>query len=261
MVTMKEKLENFVKNYVKSYSAAKHTSTDWEEPLIAFADANNSLFRKLKEVVDANHVLPSDLLGNAKTVIAYFIPFKKETTLSNTEGTKASKKWAAAYIETNQLIANVNEVLSRLLNACGFKAATTPPTHNFDEKKLTSSWSNKHIAFIAGLGKFGIHHMIITEKGCCGRIGSVVTDAKIAPTKRNSKESCLNKTNGTCGLCATKCVFGALTINDFDKHKCYAQCLKNAQAYSELGLADVCGKCVANVPCSFTNSSKADLIH
>ena len=256
MAEMKEKIEKFVKNYVKSYSTAKHTSTNWEEPLIAFADASDPLFNKLKEVVDANHALPSDLLGNAKTVISYFIPFKKETTLSNTKGTKASKKWAIAYIETNQLIGNVNEALSKMLNACGFKAAATPPTHNFDEKKLTSPWSNKHIAFIAGLGKFGIHHMIITEKGCCGRLGSVVTDAKIAPTKRNSKEACLYKTYGICGLCAEKCVFGALKINDLDKHKCYAQCLKNAQTYSELGLADVCGKCIANVPCSFTNPSK-----
>jgi epoxyqueuosine reductase QueG len=257
MVKMKEKIEKLVKNYAKSYSATKRTSTDWEEPLIAFADANDPLFKKLKEVVDAKHALPSDLLGNAKTVIAYFIPFKKETTLSNTKGTKASKKWATAYIETNQLIANVNEALSKMLNACGFKAATTPPTHNFDEKKLTSPWSNKHIAFIAGLGKFGIHHMIITEKGCCGRLGSVVTDAEIAPTKRSSKEFCLNKTNGTCGLCAAKCMFGALKVNELDKYKCYAQCLKNARTYSELGLADVCGKCVANVPCSFTNPSKS----
>jgi epoxyqueuosine reductase QueG len=257
MVTMKEKIEEFVKNYVKAYGATKHTSTDWEEPLIAFADANDPLFRKLKEVVNANHALPSDLLNNAKTVIAYFIPFTKETTLSNIKGIKASKKWTIAYIETNQLIANVNEALSRMLNTCGFKAATTPPTHNFDERKLTSLWSHKHIAFIAGLGKFGIHRMIITEKGCCGRLGSVITDAKIAPTKRNNKESCLYKTNRTCGLCVKQCVFGALKVNDLDKHKCYAQCLKNAQTYAELGLADVCGKCIANVPCSFTNPSKS----
>jgi len=256
MVTLKEKIENFVKNYIKTYSAATHTATKWEEPLIAFADANDPLFAKLKEVADANHALPADLLDNAKTVIAYFIPFTKETTLSNSKGTRASKEWAIAYIETNQLIANVNEALSKMLNTCGFKAATTPPTHNFDEKKLTSPWSNKHIAFIAGLGKFGIHHMIITEKGCCGRIGSIVTDAKIAPTKRTNNEFCLNKTRGACSLCAEKCVFGALAINDFDRHKCYAQCLKNAQTYSELGWADVCGKCVANVPCSFTNPTK-----
>jgi len=256
MVTLKEKIELFIKNYVKSYKATKHTATDWEEPLVAFAAANDPLFMKLKEVVDASHALPTDLLSNAKTVISYFIPFTKETTLSNIEGTQASKQWTIAYIETNQLIANVNSALSKMLNTCGFKAATTPPTHNFDEKKLISPWSNKHIAFIAGLGKFGIHHMIITEKGCCGRIGSVVTNAKITPTKRSSTEHCLYKTSGTCGICTEKCVVGALKINSLDKHKCYAQCLKNAKTYAELGLADVCGKCVTNVPCSFTNPTK-----
>ena len=62
-------------------------------------------------------------------------------------------------------------------------------THNFDEAKLVSYWSQKHVAYMAGLGKFGLHHMIITEKGCCGRLGSIVTNAKISRPKEAPRNS------------------------------------------------------------------------
>jgi hypothetical protein len=39
--------------------------------------------------------------------------------------------------------------------------------------------------------------------------------------------------------------------NGFNRHACYAQCLCNAERYQELGLADVCGKCLINLPCSY----------
>ena len=40
-----------------------------------------------------------------------------------------------------------------------------------------------------------------------------------------------------------------------DKKRCYKECLRNAEKYGAIGTADVCGKCVANTPCSFTNPS------
>ena len=61
-----------------------------------------------------------------------------------------------------------------------------------------SDWSHKHVAYIAGIGSFGHHHMLITNKGCCGRLGSVVTDAVIAPTSRVDRERCLFKFDGSC---------------------------------------------------------------
>jgi hypothetical protein len=50
------------------------------------------------------------------------------------------------------------------LEKSDFRSVILPPTHNFDEKKLISDWSHKHIGFIAGLGKFGLHQMLITKK-------------------------------------------------------------------------------------------------
>ena len=253
---MKRKIQDLIKGFVKNYKIKNNTLTDWNEPIVAFASAHDPLFSKLKLVVSQDHKLPTDLLKEANTVISYFIPFKKETVLSNKEGKNCSEQWAIAYIETNRLIIDLNRYLSVELEKLGFETFEPPPTHNFDQKRLISNWSHKHVAFIAGLGKFGLHHMLITEKGCCGRLGSLVTSAEIKPTKRLEGEFCLYKKDKTCRRCVENCIFGALKTNFFDRKKCYEICLSNAKLYSKIGFADVCGKCICITPCSFVNPIK-----
>jgi len=253
---MDEKIRKLIRKFVKNYKIRIKTETDWDEPLVAFADADDPLFEKLKAVINTSHNTPTELLRDAKTVISYFIPFKKEIALSNVGGKNPSKEWAIAYIETNKLISDLNEYLSKELEKLNFRSVILPPTHNFDEKTLIRYWSHKHVAFISGLGKFGLHQMLITEKGCCGRLGSLITNAKINPTKKSDKEFCLYKHDTTCKKCLEKCIFGALNINSYDRHKCYEICLLNAELYLELGIASVCGKCACGVPCSFKNPVK-----
>jgi len=253
---MKEKVQNFIKNFVQKYKIENETSSNWEEPLVAFANANDPLFLKLKTAISETHKLPTDLLEDAKTVISYFIPFQKEIALSNAGAKNSSKEWAIAYIETNKLIAALNNCLSQELEKANFKSVILPPTHNFDKGRLISDWSHKHIAFIAGLGNFGLHQMLITEKGCCGRLGSLITNTKIEPTRRPDKEFCLYKYDQSCQKCVENCVFSALKMDSFDRQKCYDSCLSNGRLYAKLGLADCCGKCVCVVPCSFSNPVK-----
>ena len=253
---MRSKIRDLVKVFVENYRMENGTLTDWDEPLIAFADADDPLFSKLKIEVSDTHILPKDLMEDAETVITYFIPFRKEVVLSNVDGKSSSEEWAVAYIETNRLIVDLNKYLYKELEKLNFKSITLPPTHNFDEKRLISDWSHKHVAYIAGLGKFGLHRMLITEKGCCGRLGSLITDAEIEPTERPAKEFCLYKYDGTCKKCVENCIFEALKVDSFDRYKCYEVCLSNAELYSKLGLASVCGKCACVVPCSFENPVK-----
>ena len=253
---MREGIQDLVREFVENYQIKNKTLTGWDEPLIAFSDAHDRLFLRLKAVVSERHALPTDLMKNAETVISYFIPFRKEIVLSNMGGQNSSREWVIAYLETNKLIVDLNRFLSGELEKMDFESVILPPTHNFDEKELISDWSHKHIAFIAGLGKFGLHHMLITEKGCCGRLGSLITNAKIESTRRTDKEFCLYKYNESCRKCVENCVFGALKVDSFDRHKCYEICLSNAELYSKLGFADVCGKCVCLVPCSFNNPVK-----
>lgn len=242
-----------ITGFVGQSQRRNSVKTGWKSPLIAFADAHDPLFTQLREVVRPSHTIPETLLPDARTVVAYFLPFHQDIARSNRTGKYASREWAQAYIDTNRLIVELNAHLANVLANHGFRSAILPPTHNFDKKELLSDWSHKHVAYIAGLGKFGLHHLLITEKGCCGRLGSLVTDAPLQVTPRPEAAYCLHAYNGSCRACVKKCVNGALAENSLDRHRCYAMLLENAKLYEDAGLADACGKCTCVVPCSFEN--------
>jgi epoxyqueuosine reductase QueG len=251
-------IHNEIRRFVAARGREKAVRTAWEEPLLGIAAAQDPLFARLKQAVRPTHSLPDDLLPGARTVIVYFLPFAAAVPRSNRRGRHASREWAAAYVETNQLIGDLNGRLAAVLKQAGFRCACPPPTHNFDTETLMSDWSHKHVAYIAGLGTFGVHHLLITERGCAGRFGSLVTDAVLAPDTRPRGEYCLHKHNGTCRVCVKRCPSGALAFDTMgvpllDRHRCYAFCLENAELFKDEGLADVCGKCSVAVPCARAN--------
>ncbi len=248
---MKAWIHQTILHAISSFRQSPGVRTAWKEPLVAYADAAEPLFMRLKEVVTPTHATPHELLAGARTVIVYFLPFDESVGRSNKGDLPASPEWAKAYIETNQLIRAINQRLAEGLEQQGYASVVLPPTHNFDPKVLVSDWSHKHIGYIAGLGKFGLHRMLITEKGCSGRLGSLVTRAPLAPTPRGTEEACLYHYDKSCVACVKRCPVGALTESGYDRHACYAVCLQNAKTYEAEGLADVCGKCASVVPCSF----------
>jgi epoxyqueuosine reductase QueG len=250
---MKSKIEALIKGCITDYSLRENIVTKWGLPLIAYADANDGQFHTLKDTVKPSHVTPKDLLENAETVISYFIPFDDSIIDSNIGGQYSSKEWALAYVETNNLISRINEHVIAHLEAYGHPTTTVPATHNFDEETLMSNWSHRHVAHIAGLGKFGINNMLITEKGCCGRIGSIITSMKLQPTSRTLSEHCLYKIKGSCKRCLDSCVCNALTVDSFNRRKCFEVVMANDRLHSDLPLTDVCGKCCVELPCSITN--------
>lgn len=224
----------------------------WRDPLLAVASADDPLFPKLREVVDPDHAMPSDLVPDARSVLVFFLPFHRSIGRENDlEEYYSSSSWADMYVETNLLIREICNYLKGCIERLGYRAATTPATHNFDEQKLVSRWSHKHLGYIAGLGTFGHHRLLITEAGCCGRLGSLVTDMPIPPTPRPAGEWCLARAGKRCHACVSKCVFGALQKDSYDRHRCYDQCLANIPRHQGSSITDVCGKCGCEVPCSY----------
>ncbi|MCL6636108.1 MAG: epoxyqueuosine reductase, partial [Peptococcaceae bacterium] len=100
-----------------------------------------------------------------------------------------------------------------------------------------------------GLGTFGLHHMLITARGCAGRLGSLVLDFPVPPSPRPENHYCLFRREGKCLACVKNCPTGALTRAGLDKKKCYKRLLEVDAHYGDLGLCDVCGKC-ATGPCA-----------
>ena len=250
---MKQAIRAEIERFVSEYQYERKTRTGWGTPLVGFASATDPRFSELKTAISPTHAMPCDLLGKAASVVAFFLPFEKTLSKSNREGQFASEDWALAYIETNRLIGDLSVRMKSFLEERGFPTRIIPATHNFDEEKLISDWSHRHVAKIAGLGNFGLNHMLITEYGCCGRVGSLITTVPLEPDPPCDEEMCLYRYDKSCGRCAVRCVNGALQLNQFDRHRCYEMCLTNQDRFESLGLADVCGKCVVAVPCSHVN--------
>lgn len=256
MEDIKKMVLDEIKRTISEFESSENISSRWKTPIVGFANAYDPIFDQLKEVAFEKHLTPKDLLSNAETVIVYFLPFEDWISESNIDGRLSSKEWAESYIETNILISKINDDLIGFFKNKGHDAAKLPSEKNMDYQKLKSQWSNRHIAYIAGIGKFGLNNMLITESGCCGRLGNVVTSFKIEPTKRTEQENCLHKHNNSCSICVDRCVNEALFVDRFDRFKCFEICQENETLYRDLGTAEICGKCLVGLPCSSKNPVK-----
>ncbi len=268
---VEKRIRRFVSEFVPAYAAHTGSRTGYRAPRVAFASARDTLFDTIIKR-QPGHLRPQELLDGAASVVCYFVPFSPEVAESNIEDDRCSSEWVYAYTETNALIEELNRSLEMELKGLGVGCRGIAPTHDFDSTTLTSRWSHRHAAYVAGLGTFGVHNLLITDLGCCGRLGSMIVDRLLAPTKRPSSEYCLYYRGGSCLRCVDRCRFGALGLQDaaravsdtrkkrifFDRYRCYEVCLENAAAYRHMGLADICGKCAVKVPCATVNPVRED---
>ncbi|WP_409227867.1 hypothetical protein [Gudongella sp. SC589] len=250
---MKDKISKEIDNFVMGFQRREGIVSRWKTPMVGFASSEDPMFNLLKDVAVPEHLHPKDILASGKTVIAYFLPYQEWIPKSNINNRESSEEWARAYVETNILIGEINDHLIRWLTGLGYGTAKLPPSLNMDYENLVSVWSNRHVAYVAGLGTFGMNNMLITENGCCGRLGNVVTSLELEADERLEKENCLYKHDGSCTACVDSCVNGALHLGDFDRFKCYEMLVQNGEKYKYLGDASVCGKCLVNLPCSLKN--------
>lgn len=262
---MKEDIRQYIEEFIQSYQGREEIATQYGLPLVGVADAYHPYIQSLPKLISPTHELPQRILPDAKTIIAYFVPFTRELARSNQTGTLASPAWARAYEETNALFGELNESLSGFIRTKAGQAGVTPKATTFDQQNLISDWSHRHIAYAAGLGTFGLNNMLLTKHGCCGRFSTLVTNLDLPADAPAAEEYCLYKKNGSCGLCVKHCPAGALTTDGYDRFRCYALCRENAKIYTQFGSSytnedgtgansvgsEVCGKCVTGSPCAF----------
>lgn len=252
-----DELRKFSQTFVAREPERLGSDGWWQTPLLATAPVD-SRFDQLPQIAADDHVLPQDLLATARSVIVFFIPFKKDLVKENRQGDRPCLNWGRAYVQTNDLIGRLTRALGNLLAERGFKSGLAPATHNFDEVKLMARWSHKHLAHLASLGRFGIHHMLITPRGSTGRLGSLVTEAELGDHPLiETREACLLKAGKACGQCIKACPVEALSEDGFERRRCWDRLTENQRTLAYFAdlpeSTHVCGKCVAVMPCSFKN--------
>lgn len=239
--------EQRIDRFLDAYSEENKIVRLWKKPIVRFADANG--FHQFLPHVHPSHRVPQDYLPEATVVLSVYLPFEIFVEKSNRGGDWASPKWEEAYITTNTMAVTLCEEIAREVEVLGYKAAIPVDAGDFTEEEAMSRWSQRHIAWLAGHGTFGLNNMLISDVGCTGRYFSVVTNLPVEPGKPiEDEERCLYKRVGSCGVCATMlCPVEALTLDGFDRHLC----LEHLKQYKkEKGKALVCGKCDVQLPCS-----------
>ena len=249
---MREKFTNLINNFIKEYKSKNNLFAEWEDVLVGFSKVDDKNMKYLREAVIEDHHLVTDYLEDAKTMISYFVPFKESIANSNKEGTLPSDVWVHSYRETNEMADKLNDYLVAEIEKMGYRAAK-PVDCGIVDGKAKSRWSQRHIAYLSGLGTFGLNNMLITEKGINGRFFSIVTNMEIGTDEPLKEERCLYKLNGSCGKCVERCFSGALRYDGFDRFKCMEICVENERNNK---MADVCGKCTIGLPCTFKNPLK-----
>lgn len=253
---MKELITQKIREFVARENEKLHI---YREPIVGFAKADSEYMESLPEVSEG-HGKPIDVLDGAKTVIAYFIPYTLAFNDENKFEGLASESWAKGYEDTNEMIGRLNEYIISEVEKTGFRAVLPPDEMStFDRENIRSYWSQRHMGYAAGIGTFGLNNMLITEKGCSGRLGSVVADFECEWDEPMKEEQCLHKQSGVCLVCVRNCMSGAISESEpFDREKCYEICKANARVYDKFGSSygsdigsEVCGKCISFSPCAY----------
>ncbi len=234
-------------------------------PLIAVGAAADDGFEKLREpeVVGPHHLLPTDWLPEAKSVISLFLPFTERIVKSNTEDPKIpSREWLFARVDGQQHLLAMGVFVRDALIKQGYKAVVpyaddrfimrvSPEETHLPIPTYSSNWSERHVAFITGLGTFGRMTNFITKRGTCGRLISVVTDWETEPDVKDYK-GIYDYCSG-CQACFRACPAQAFDENGKSIKKCSEYIRETCSSFApRYG----CGKCQSGLPCqsrSFPN--------
>ena len=218
----------------------------YDQPLVAVASAEDMLWEKLKEpeVIGPHHLSPTEWLEGARSVISCFLPSTERVRSANRAQGPPAIEWLYGRHEGGMFNDAVRRFLVDIIREAGSRAIAPALDKRFSIIQRRSNWSERHVAFIAGLGTFCLNRSLITERGSAGRLVSVVTDLALEATSRPYIE--VDEYCKKCGACIRRCPPRAIDKNGKDNAICALYIEETTVRYKpRYG----CGKCQTGVPC------------
>ena len=234
----------------------------FDAPVVGVAAADDPLFDELKKPgVMGPHVLgPAEWMSGAKSVISVLLLYSGRVRASNRENFDwPSIEWTHGRIEGHAMVENTIRHLIGFIEKLGYRAMSPlldprlGPKYHFDRKadanpppRFNSRWSERHAAYIAGLGTFGLSCGLISHRGMAGRFGSIISDMELTPDPRPYTgifDYCIK-----CGKCVKNCPVGAIGLETGKDHPTCSAFLDKVlekEGHPYYG----CGKCQVGVPC------------
>ena len=242
----------------------------WGTPAVGFSSGADPLYPFYKEDIGGFFLTPVEWFKSAYpemkakpdelTVISWILPQTEATKVEHRLRKKwPNERWARSRIYGEECNRALRRHVVEKLKEAGHKAVAPMITAEFktatsEKYGRASNWSERHAAYAAGLGTFGLSDGLITPVGKAMRAGSVIAQIDIPASERRYEDHhayCLLYVNGTCGICIDRCPVDAISKKGHDKDKCS----KHVNATSEYVRSNYgfegygCGLCQTGVPC------------
>jgi ferredoxin len=263
-------IDNFIATSPSNSLKNAANEKAWEEALVGFSRGDDPLYSLFKDKVGPFHWTPLEIFqltfpgtpvkAGELTVISWILPHRELVKADLRKETKnPAERWVRGRMYGELFNEELRKHVAASLTAAGYPAVAPTLSASYKTEKsaqygLASTFSERHAAYAAGLGTFGLCDGLITPKGKAMRCGSVVARIKIAPTPRPYKDRhayCLYYTKGACGLCITRCPGGAISKSGHNKDACMKQLAVTTQySEKEFGITGYgCGFCQTGTPC------------
>jgi epoxyqueuosine reductase QueG len=245
----------------------------WAEPHVAVARGDDPLFARMKKLIGPFLWTPEEAYAIAfpvtpvpaseLKVISYVLPQTEATRIDQRQEQETpAERWARSRFYGEEINCELRQHLAAALSEAGFPAVAPERLPGFayqqsDNYGIASNWSERHTAFIAGHGTFGLSDGLITRWGKAVRFGSVVVKADLPVTQRaygdDHQAWCLWYASGKCGACTHRCPVDAITTADgHDKQACFSYIRDVTAPYATRTYATgatPCGLCQVKIPC------------
>lgn len=245
----------------------------FDQPLVGVSNGADPLYSEYRKHIGSFYFTPIDLFGQSfpdisispedLTIISWIIPSTSKTR-EEQAGQKQypSERWVrtrALGEDFNNAIRRkvVEQLTQNKINALA--PLLSPLWSRYDEGPYApcSNWSERHAAYAAGLGTFGLCDGLITPVGKAVRVGSVIAQLNMEPDTRPYEDHhayCLHFSHDTCRECISRCPVNALSESGHDKQRCmqYTEKAMNAYIRKKYNIDTyACGLCQAGVACTF----------
>jgi len=242
----------------------------WDRALVGFVAGEDKLYDLYKrEAVGPFHWTPAEAFNlgfpdkparpEELTVISYILPQREAIKADNRQADYfPAERWARARIFGEQANNALRRHLVAALAEVGIDAVAPmllPQWSRQTSEKygFASTWSERHSAYAAGHGTFGLCDALITKAGKAHRVGSVIARTRIPPTPRpydHHRAYCLFFNGGKCKKCIDRCPVGAITEAGKDKCLAHLRPASNDYVKEHYGFDGYgCGLCQTGVPC------------
>jgi len=270
-----EHIQEFCRTSPENNLKNKENDRACDEPLVGFSNGADPLYEFLQKDIGSPYMVPIEIFRksfpdtNAKagdlTVISWILPNIPATIADNIKETALpSERWARAKHFGSRFDKILSQRVIDILNQAGYMAVapqyTLFCTVGMSRKYgFASVWSERHAAYVSGLGTFGLCDGLITPKGKAMRCGSVIARVVVPSTPRPYTDPyayCLYYAKETCGKCITRCPAGAISEKGHDKQLCHEYLMGITSPYvkTQFGIDDYgCGLCQTGVPCDIRN--------